>query len=166
MAKNTVILKDYLKIREEYEAAAAITPGYLIEMTSAGKVQAHSSAGQNMIHMFALEDELQGNGISDAYSSGDQVQCWIPQRGDQVYALLDDGESVTKGDFLESAGNGNLQKYTADTEAIGVNSSGNVESIYTNQIVGIALETVDLSGSSGEESSALQGDQRIKVRIV
>jgi len=157
MAKNTVILKDYLKIREEYEAAAAITPGYLIEMTSAGKVQAHSSAGQNMIHMFALEDELQGNGISDAYSSGDQVQCWIPQRGDQVYALLDDGESVTKGDFLESAGNGNLQKYTADAEGV---------ANYTNQIVGIALETVDLSGSSGEESSALQGDQRIKVRIV
>ena len=110
MAKNTVILKDYLKIREEYEAAAAITPGYLIEMTSAGKVQAHSSAGQNMIHMFAIEDELQGNGISDAYSSGDQVQCWFPLRGDQVYALLEDGESVTKGDFLESAGNGNLQK--------------------------------------------------------
>src|SRR6056297_3296955 len=157
MAKNTVILKDYLKIREEYEAAAAITPGYLIEMTSAGKVQAHSSAGQNMIHMFALEDEHQGNGISDAYSSGDQVQCWIPQRGDQVYALLDDGESVTKGDFLESAGNGNLQKYTADAEGV---------ANYTNQIVGIALETVDLSGSSGEESSALQGDQRIKVRIV
>jgi len=157
MAKNTVILKDYLKIREEYEAAAAITPGFLIEMTSAGKVPAHSSAGQNMIHMFALEDELQGNGISDAYSSGDQVQCWIPQRGDQVYALLDDGESVTKGDFLESAGNGNLQKYTADAEGV---------ANYTNQIVGIALETVDLSGSSGEESSALQGDQRIKVRIV
>lgn len=166
MAKNTIVLKNYSYIREEYTAAAAITPGHLVEMTSAGKVQVHANAGQNMIPMFALEDELQGNGIDDAYSSDDPVQVWIPGRGDQVYAVLADGEDVAKGDLLESAGDGTLQKHTPDTETLGVDSSANVASIYTNQIVGEALEALDLSGSSGEESSGALGyNKRIKVRI-
>jgi len=150
MAKNTIKLKNYSKVFEEYIAAGVITPGFLLEYTSEGKVQAHSSAGQNMIPMFALEDELQGNGITDAYEVDNQVQVWVPGRGDEVYALLKDGEDVAKGDFLESDGNGYLQKHVAESSS------------YTNQIVAQALEAVDLSGSSGVDPAT----QRIEVRIV
>ena len=108
--------------------------------------------------MFALEDELQGKGINDNYSSGDLVSVWIPGRGDQVFAILADGENVAVGDLLESNGAGYLRKHTAG-------SAGVVE--FPLAVVGYATEAVDLSGSSGEESSGSLGyNKRIIVRIV
>lgn len=164
MAYNTIKIKKYVDIVEEYQAASTVTPGALVELTSAGKVQNHSSAGQNALPMFALEDELQGNGINDNYSADDQVQVWVAVRGEQVNAILADGEDVSVGDFLESDGAGNLQKYTAD-------SAGVVE--YPNSIVAVALEDVVTASSSGLESSGeldnfatLGYKKRIKVRII
>jgi hypothetical protein len=151
MAKNTIKVKKYSDVIEEYAASGAITPGMLIELDSATTVGFHSTASGNALPMFALEDELQGNGIDDAYAAADRVQCWVPYRGDIVYALLDDGEDVSAGDFLESAGNGKLQKHVAD-------STGD---IYTQSIVAQAIEAVDMSGSAGEDP-----DGRILVRIV
>ena len=167
MAYNKIKLKKYLDIIQERVAAAAITPGFLLEIDSAGKVKAHASAGQNVLgNLIALESELEGEGIDDAYATNDQVQVWVAQRGEEAYMLLEDGENVAIGDPLESAGNGRLQKHVADTETTGVDSSGNIASFYTNQIVAVALEAVDLSASSGAESSGLIGAQRIKVMIV
>jgi hypothetical protein len=147
---NSVILKDYLKIFEEYEAAAAIKPGMLIEYTSAGKVQAHSTAGGNVLTMVALEDELQGNDLDDAYAADDPVQCWLPTRGAQALLIVADGQNIAVGDLLESDGNGYVQKHEAD--------SGGTTT--PNQIVGQALEAVDMSGSSAADPTG-----RIKVRI-
>jgi len=152
MAKNTVKIKSYLNVIEEMVANAAITPGMLVEEMSTGKARVHANAGQPALPMFALEDELQGNGIDDAYAADDQVQLWIPQRGEQVYALLADGETAVIGSLLESNGDGYLKVYEAD-------SAGVVE--YPNSIVGIALEALDLSGSSGEEST-----YRIQIRVI
>lgn len=158
MIKRTIILKNYLNVREELVANAAITPGHLIEVMSTGKVRKHASAGQNVLPMFALEDELQGKGIDEAYAAADPVQCWIPQRGDIVYALLKDGENIAIGDFLESAGDGTLQKHVAD-----VDSSNDITTIYPLQIVGQAIEAIDLSGSSGTHPDS---GYRIAIRIV
>ena len=153
MAKNTIIVKNYLNIFDEKTATAvAITPGYLLEITSTGAVQAHSGEGQTVLPMFAIEDSLQGKGITDDYAVSSQVQVWIPQRGDIVYALLSNGESVAIGALLESDGAGKLQAYSAD-------SAGAVE--YPNSIVGVALEAVDMSGSSGADP-----DGRIQVLIM
>ena len=105
--KNTIKVKNYSNVQEEFTATAvAITPGYLLEVTSSGTVQAHSTAGGNVFPMFAVEDDLQGNGVDDNYAVSAQIQCWIPYRGDMVYAWLKDGESVVPGNFLESAGDG------------------------------------------------------------
>lgn len=149
MAKNTIKVKKYSDVIEEYEAGGAITPGHLIALNSAGKVVVHAGAQANVLPMFALEDELQGNGIDDAYASGDQVQCWIPYRGDIVYALLEDGQDVNIGDFLVSSGTGTLT--VASDESAGP----------TEVIVGQALEAVDLSGSAN-----LTADGRILIRII
>lgn len=158
MAYNTIKVKKYSDNVEELIAAAAITPGMLVEVTSAGKVQAHSSAGQNALPKFALEDELQGKTINEDYSANDPVQVWTPYRGDLVYAILADGENASIGSELESNGDGTLRVHTAD-------SAGAVE--YPQSIVGIAREAVDLSGSSGEESSGPLGyDKRILVEII
>ncbi len=148
MSYKTVKLKRYLKINEEYEAAEAITPGHLIELNSDGKVQKHSNEDKNVLAMFALEDELQGRAIGTAYETNDPVQCWIPTRGDQVYALLKANENVAIGNFLVSNGDGTLKKH-----APGVHSA--TDENYPAKIVGIALEAVN-------ETSV----QRIVVRIV
>ena len=106
-AKNTVILKNYLNVFEEYVAAAAtIYPGCLLELTSANKVKVHATAGGNALPMFAIEDAFQGKGIDDNYATGDVVRCWIPTRGDVVYGILADGQTIAKGDFVESNGAG------------------------------------------------------------
>jgi len=168
--KATIKLKNYLNIMNEYPAEAAIIPGELIELTSSCTVQVHSTAGGNVLHMFAVEDELQGNGIDDAYAAADKVQCWVTIRGEEVYAILADGEDVACGDFLESNGAGELVKHVPDSDS----DDDGQNSIYTNQIVGISLEDIDLSGSSGEESSEggydsstdpLGFNRRIKIRI-
>jgi hypothetical protein len=155
MAKHTIKIKKYADIIEEWIASAAITPGHLVEViNSAGspRVRVHATAGGNAIPMFALEDEMQGGGIDDAYTAAYPVQVWIAGRGDEVNALLLDGETVVVGDFLESAGDGTLQKHVADSAGVGTLSL---------QIVAIAMESVDMSGSSGVDPTG-----RIKVKIV
>lgn len=158
MAQNSVIVKNYSNVFEEIEAGGAITPGMLIELASTGKVVAHNSAGESVLPMFAKEDEYQGKGINDAYASGDKCHVWIPGKGDQVYAILADGESVAIGDFLESNGEGFLQKQV-------IGSALEVEQ--PNTVVAVATEAVDLSDSSAAESSGpLAYEKRIIVRIV
>lgn len=148
MSYNTIKVKKYSDIQEEFIAAGTIYPGMLVEMDSDGKVVAHNSAAARHMAMVAIENELEGQDIDTAYASGDPVQVWFPQRGDMAYMVLSNGENVAKGDGLESNGDGYLQKLTSGYQ------------------VGIAEEALDLSGSSGEESSeALGYNKRILVRI-
>jgi hypothetical protein len=166
MARRTIKLKNYANVMEWYDANAAITPGMLIELMSTEKVRAHASAGQNALPMFAVEDELQGKSITDAYAASDKVSCWIPNRGDMVNAILADGENAAIGSFLESNGDGMLKVHVADVESFESNEAGAI-TVYPNQIIGVAVEAVDLSDSSGGESSGeLSYDKRIKVRII
>lgn len=152
MAKRTIKLKKYLDIVVGYPAHDDnILPGHLLSLLSTGKVDGHPTADGTAVPMFALEDELQGKTIEDAYDTDEIVFVWIPQRGEEVYAVLAADENVVEGDFLVSAGDGELQKM----------SSSSVDS----GVIGIALEDVDLSDSSGAwEPTAHQ--RRIKVRIV
>lgn len=162
MAYRTIKVKKYSDVIEEIVASAAVTPGMLLVLENTGKVKAHAAADKDAIPMFALEDELQGKGIDDAYASGDPVQVWFPYRGDMVYAILADGQNVAIGDMLVSNGDGTLKKHVSDAEA-----SGETLTVYPLQIVGQALEAVDLSGSSGEEESGALGyDKRILIRVV
>ena len=161
MAYNTIKVKKYSDVIEEKVASAAITPGMLLIIESTGKVKAHDQADKDVFPIFALEDELQGKGIDDAYAANAPVQCWIPYRGDIVNAILADGEKVDIGDPLTSDGYGRLKKHVTDT-----GSSAVPWTVYPEQIVGYAAEALDLSGSSGEETSGPLGyHKRLLVRI-
>lgn len=152
MAKNTIKLKKYLDVIEEYTATAvAISPGSLLELTSAGLVQAHSTVGGPVLPMFALEDELQGNGIDDSYAASDKIQCWIAVRGEIVYAKIADGETVSTGDFLVSNGDGTLAVYDGS-------AASDVE--WPQSIVGVALDDLDMTDSDDEAIG------RVAVRII
>jgi len=167
MAYNTIKLTKYSDVITEEVANAAITPGMLLELMSTDKVRAHATAGGNaMPRMFALENELEGEGINDAFAADEKVQVWIPYRGDIVYAILADGENVAIGDPLESNGAGYLAKHVSDVESFESAEPGSI-TVLPEQVVGIALEAVDISDSSGAESSGDLGyNKRIKVRII
>lgn len=161
MAYNTIKVKKYSDVIEEMVASAAVTPGMLLIIENTGTVKAHNLADQDAFPIFALEDELQGKGIDDAYAANAPVQCWIPYRGDIVNAILADGEKVDIGDPLTSDGYGRLKKHVTDT-----GSSAVPWTVYPEQIVGYAAEALDLSGSSGAEVSGPLGyHKRLLVRI-
>lgn len=121
-------------------SGSAITPGQLIEVTSSGEVQEHSTAaGTEAQRAFARVEDYAGGSIDDDYAVGDNVPYYICKPGDRVYGWLATGNDISTGDFLESDGNGDLQ------------------ALSTGEPVAMALE--DLNNTSGSPS-------RIKVEIV
>jgi hypothetical protein len=158
-AQNTIMVKDYQHVRDEDYANAAITPGHFIYRLSTDKVAVHASAGQNIApKMVAIEDELQGKTIDQAYAADDMVQYAVCSPGDWVNALVADGAAaIVKGDAVESAGDGTVQKHAAD-----IHDSDTGGSIYTEQIIGIAREAIDVSGSSLADPSSF----RVLIEIV
>lgn len=141
MANTITIYSRHFK-QIEALASGSITPGYLLERTSAAAdtVKAHALAGGVAQRIFAIEDELQGNDIADVYLTTTLVQARQFLPGDIVNALINNGENISKGDKLVSAGNGRLQK--ADTD------SATME----EDTVAYALEDNDMSGSSAVDS--------------
>ena len=143
---KTVVLVGDGYIKEAKSTAAAITPGHLIERTSAGTVRVHATAGGNAAKLFAIENEGIGGTIDTAYANSSLIKFVVGEPGMEINALLKDGENVAIGDFLESGGNGRLQKHVADVD---LNHPGSADfTIQTNQIVGQALTACNMSGSA------------------
>ena len=134
-----VIAKGYLNIRDEKVANAGITPGHLVERMSTDKVKVHATAGGSVNALFALEDEHQGNGITDAYVANDVVRLWRPVPGEQVYGIADatSGTTIAIGDFLESAGDGSLRVQAPASDGVDE---------FPSSIVGVALEAASAGG--------------------
>ena len=136
---NTILLKGDI-VREEFEAAAGITPGHVVELTSAEKAQVHATAGGNVAPVrVSLENDLEGEGIDDAYVATDRVQTGVFRPGDQFNAILTTSQTVTKGvTLVESAGNGRVRAHVVD--------SGAGAQLH-KQIIGLARETKTTTGS-------------------
>lgn len=108
MAAHTIALKGEF-IRKEAIASAAIKPGHLVEFGGAKELQVNATAATAPSRKaFALENDLIGKGIDDAYASGETAQYGVFQAGAEVYAFLAAGENAAKGAKLVSAGNGAL----------------------------------------------------------
>lgn len=127
--------------REEAVAAGTVTPGHLLEETSAGTFQVHSTEGGRAPLMFAEVDALQGRTLTDDYSALDLVSANVELGGNEIQAFLKAGENVSIGDDLLSAGDGTL---IAD----GSESSG----VTVKQVIARAREAEDLSGSGAEDT--------------
>lgn len=127
---------------EEMVAAAAITPGMLLAINSAGKVVPHPSVGGAAERLFALEDALQGRTIANAYASGELVSAVLASPGDVVYAWASPGSNLIVGDKLQSDGGGRL-----------------MESVGPEETVAVALEPVNLSATGSLPV-------RIRVRVL
>lgn len=146
---NTISLNGRPR-RMERLAGATITPGYLCALQSDNTVDPHGTAASNAIALFAAENEVFGQEITDDYASGDNVLMWMCKPGDEIYALVAASASaIVTGQYLESAGDGTLRLATADAAT---------DTAQREAIVAIALEDVDNSGGGAEA--------RIRVMVV
>lgn len=133
MAYNTIKVKQFADIYNEAKAASIITPGDLVELDSSGDIQRNTSDKDlNAEKCFALENAWEGKEISVDYAIGDRVVYMVARAGDEVYAIIEDGQTIAIGDKLVSAGDGALEEY-ADA----------------GKHIATALEAVSPSGSDG-----------------
>lgn len=105
---RTIKKKSYTDIQNEYEAAGTILPGHVVKLNSDGNVVVNDAAGGPASVMVALEDRLQGKTTRDAYSSGDRVQTWYVQPGEEFLGIVDSIDPDV-GDLLEVHDDGTLQ---------------------------------------------------------
>ena len=126
---------------KEAVPAAAFSPGHLLEETSAGKFQKNSSSGGRCEALVAIENDLEGEGVSDAYATTDRARAFIPYPGAKCNMKIANGENIAIGDKLCSNGNGELREVKTD-------SSG---TIIEDWPLAVSEEAVDMSGSSAAD---------------
>lgn len=114
MAKRTVKLLGEPIQDEDDKAAAAITPGMLVNWNGSGDLVPHATAAATgrLAATFAMEREEMGQDIDTPYAIGDTVKVGFFYPGCRVNALIATGVNVGKGALLESAGNGTLRLAT------------------------------------------------------
>ncbi len=128
--KTITVLGARSVIRSEGIAGGAITPGHLVE-GPATAIIVHNSAGLNAQKKFALENEVVGGDIDDAYASADTVLLGTFPPGSIVLAIAD-GVGVTAEDDVESNGDGTLRVAAADAAT---------DTAQRESLVGKAMET-------------------------
>lgn len=105
---------------EEDKAASAITPGMIMSHDSSGDWVPHASAGGAWCRAVAMHREEgvgssfgTANDIDSAYAVGETVKSGYFAPGQRFNALIPSGHAITKGNYLESNGNGYLRVYAA-----------------------------------------------------
>ena len=139
--------------RIEREAGGAITPGHLLEINSSNAFVVHNSAGAVAYPLFAVENDIAVDDLTHAYATGEKVQANWCRPGDEILARIANGENIAIGDFLESNGNGEMLEFVAD-------SAGVVQQPHI--LVGVAMEAIDTSTSSGADPASFL----FKIRIL
>jgi len=144
MAYRKILLKGN-GFHEEAFAAAAFSPGHLVELASTGKVQKHSTAGGFAERLFAKEAPLQGRGIDTAYAQDELAFLYVGQPGDEINAFIATNQTIAVGERLISAGDGSLRS-----------AVDSVSGVTIKEVVAVALEAITTTSTS----------TRTRVRLV
>lgn len=145
MTYRTVVLNGALRIKEAL-ASGSVTPGHLVARSSATQVVVHPTDSGFAQKLFAIEDDLQGKMVSEAYSTTSRVRFHVAAPGDEIAALIKTSETIAVGDKLVSAGDGTLKKFVAQNTGDADSTDGGVD-IVTGQVVAVALEAVSTAPS-------------------
>ena len=117
--KTIVLMGNDLVIRKEGIASVIVTPGYLVERITT-TIRPHVSAGAKAVPMFAVENEVIGNGIDDDYAINDTTLFGVMPPGAEIFALLPaSAAAIVVGDLLESAGDGTLRLVAVEADLTG-----------------------------------------------
>jgi hypothetical protein len=133
MAKTIILKAPEMTIQKErpLKGSVDITPGMLCAIDGAD-VKPHAVAGGRASALFAVENDIVGDGIDTAYSTdGETVLLRSCSPGVEVNAFLKTGHTVAIGDLLESDGAGALQPFQAAVGS-GVKASATVAGAAAN----------------------------------
>ena len=137
---RTIVVRDNPYI--EAPAAAALSPGHLLEFATDGDLQKHSTAASNAAPIFARENDIIGDDADEAYAAGDNVLAYHARGGDLVYArVAASAAAIVRGNYLESAGDGTLRVLTADAAT---------DQGQRSSVIATAEEAVDNSAGGSE----------------
>lgn len=149
-AYNRIVLRHETRIMETGKFEAAVSPGMILEPSAsdASIFKPHSTQGGNVGPVQVAEiNYLLGKEVTDDYAEGDRGPVCLLRAGDIFVCILADENKYGIGDYLMSAGNGKLMKYTEAGD-----SSGGGENI-PNRIVARLREARDLDSSSNADDS-------------
>lgn len=129
---ETIFLKG-LQVQKEGQASAALSPGHLVERGGSKIFQVQATAKAACSPMFAVENDLLGKEITDAYAANDNVVVAFALPGAEINArLAASASAIVANDALEATGDGTVRKFTDGV------------------IIGHALEAVNNSSGSTE----------------
>lgn len=130
---------------EEYPAGeTGIYPGTLLKLMSDNTVDIHDDENGRAEAMWAEEDALRGRTITHAFAVGNVVPCILPLLGCEIRALIQDGQDISVGDRLVSAGDGTLK-------ALGNLDSGAIDVF----VIAVAMEACSTDDSRDPTTGAL-----------
>ena len=143
-AEKTIVVKGQqycIHDRGPVKVAVSIMPGMLLARDAADTLIPHGAAAANVgSRMFAIEDDLQGKDIDDAYAALQECTYVTAVRGALINALVaPSAAAVVIGSFVESAGDGTVKIVAADVAT---------DTAQRNAIVGFAREAVDNSANA------------------
>jgi len=101
-------------VYREFIADSETRPGSLVAVNASGDA-AFPAAAALVPARFALENVADAVGIDDNYPAGAIMRTRVFESGQEVYALLADGNSVTPASNLVAAANGELALATTET---------------------------------------------------
>lgn len=113
IGNNTVHVQVGSYIQDEKLASVAIMPAMLVELDGSGGVKPHAVADVAAVPRFARENQIVGGTIDDQYAIGDTTVYDTFPTGSKVQCIIADGQTITEGDWMCSAGDGTLKKVAA-----------------------------------------------------
>ena len=136
MASDSVTLLGTPIVTEDKTAATAITPGWLVDISTTTVVK-HATAASTALPRFALERDELGSEMSVDYATGDYVKVGVFSSGMRVNALIGSGVTTAVGSFMCSNGDGTLAV---------LGTSSNTTNAERQSVVGQALEVKSAAG--------------------
>lgn len=135
MAKSnpeTIVIKSEPLLKEG-KATSEIYPGHLVALTGEAQIGVQTAPKTNVRRAIALENDLLGKSINDAYAVDENVVYGAFYQGQEAYVrVAANAEALVVGDGLESAGDGTVRKVTDGI------------------VIGYAMEAKDNSSNSSE----------------
>lgn len=148
-APRVVHLAGKGELLNEHHAYEELTPGMLLERYLDGstiKWKKQVTASIDVARIVCLDRPELNQDLDTVVPAGDIVNAFIPQRGATINAIIASGQNIANGEYLESAGGGKLQAYSAGVK------------------LAQSLEAVNNTNGTGTVNAA--GDARIKVEFL
>lgn len=140
ISKQTIIVKTYGRAYEERNSGeSGIKPGMLCKVHTDGTAKKHASEGGRGECLIAIEDALQGNIVSTAYTLAYPVRLMLFRPGEEFCGILKSGQTVSIGEQLISSGDGTFK------------SAGD-SGLSIDAVIAEALEAEDTTGVSGADT--------------